>query len=153
MLVKIVQDVDVQPMIFQGYQAKGKTKSFGYDYHFNSRKLENGLPIPDTLSTLADKVAKKLAINPKMFAEVLVTEYHRDQSLTGTATRPHSNSSPEFLYYPTANSVSVRTTKPNKVERRSLTKLFIDVHFTSWTALPEVTGSTASCPWLIHDIL
>jgi len=75
MLVEIVQAIDVQPMIFQGYQAKRKTKSFGYDYHFNSHKLEKGLPIPDILNALVDKVSKKLAINPKMFAEVLVTEY------------------------------------------------------------------------------
>ncbi|KQR65315.1 alpha-ketoglutarate-dependent dioxygenase AlkB [Pedobacter sp. Leaf176] len=74
-LLEIVQDLDLQPMVFQGYQAKRKTKSFGYDYHFHSRKLEKGLPIPETFNALIDKVSLKLAFDPKLFKEVLVTEY------------------------------------------------------------------------------
>ena len=70
-----LQTIDVRPMIFQGYQAKRKTKSFGYDYHFDSRRLEKGLPVPESLIPLVDKVSAKLSIESKEFAELLVTEY------------------------------------------------------------------------------
>ena len=74
-LIEAVRSVTVHPMIFQGYQAKRKVQSFGYDYHFDTRKLIPGTPIPNAFQSLIDKVAKHLSLPPEDFAELLVTEY------------------------------------------------------------------------------
>lgn len=75
LLLEAVQTIELEPLIFQGFQAKRKVKSFGYDYHFDSRKIEKGIAIPAAFSFLINKVAHQLSIDPADFAEVLLTEY------------------------------------------------------------------------------
>jgi alkylated DNA repair dioxygenase AlkB len=60
---------------FQGYEAKRKVASFGYDWNFEQRRLLKGKEIPNAFHFLIKKVAKKLSINIVDFAELLVTEY------------------------------------------------------------------------------
>ena len=74
-LLEILASIELHSMIFQGFEAKRKVKSFGYDYHFESRKLQPGPPVPPALLLLVDKTAHALGIDPKSFAEVLITEY------------------------------------------------------------------------------
>lgn len=74
-LLDAVKAIDVHPMIFQGFEAKRKVASFGYDYSFDSRQLKRGEPIPDSFQFLIAKVAKHLSISADNFAELLVTEY------------------------------------------------------------------------------
>ncbi|HKG06405.1 MAG TPA: alpha-ketoglutarate-dependent dioxygenase AlkB [Pedobacter sp.] len=74
-LLGIVNAIDLRPMIFQGFEAKRKVKSFGYDYHFDTCKLQLGEPVPSELKPLTRKTARTLAIDPESFAEILVTEY------------------------------------------------------------------------------
>jgi len=129
MLLKIVREIDVQPMIFQGFEAKRKTKSFGYDYHFDSRRLVKGLPVPESLNDLVYKVSAPLSIDPKEFAEVLVTEYppgsvinwHRDappfQIIAGISLLSDCT----FRFRPHEKSKQGRNTILSiPVERRSL---------------------------------
>lgn len=46
--------VDLHQMVFHGYMAMRKVKSFGYDYHFDSRTLTEGLPIPENFTALLE---------------------------------------------------------------------------------------------------
>ncbi|WP_207514301.1 alpha-ketoglutarate-dependent dioxygenase AlkB [Longitalea luteola] len=74
-LLAAVEDIHLHPMVFQGYTAKRKVASFGYDYNFTTRQLTKGLPIPAPFDWLIDKVAMQLKINRDQIAELLVTEY------------------------------------------------------------------------------
>ena len=74
-LLKALKEIDVRPMIFQGFEAKRKTASFGYDYSFDSRKLTKGKETPAGLHWLVEKVAAHIGIAAGSIAEVLVTEY------------------------------------------------------------------------------
>lgn len=74
-LLKVSAGIEVRPMIFQGYEAKRKTASFGYDYSFDSRKLTKGRETPAGLHWLIEKVAAHINIPADAIAEVLVTEY------------------------------------------------------------------------------
>jgi len=75
LLLQTVRGIEVTPMIFQGYEAKRKVASFGYDYSFDTRKLTKGKDIPQDLGWLIEKVARYLSISPGDVAELLVTEY------------------------------------------------------------------------------
>lgn len=74
-LVEEIRQIPLAPMIFQGYEAKRKVSSFGYDWSFESRTLSKGKEIPPAFDFLLHKVAKQLSVNYEQFAELLLTEY------------------------------------------------------------------------------
>ena len=74
-LLEEVMNTERHTLIFQGYEAKRKVASFGYDWNFTSRKLSKGKDIPPAFYFLMEKVAKHLSIKREEFAELLATEY------------------------------------------------------------------------------
>lgn len=74
-LLDTIVHLSLHPMMFQGFEAKRKVASFGYDYSFDSRRLTKGDPIPAGFQWLLSKVADQVSIPPTAFAELLVTEY------------------------------------------------------------------------------
>lgn len=74
-LLAVIEDAELHTFIFQGFEAKRKVASFGYDWSFDHRRLSKGKDIPATLLPLIEKVAKHLSYNTENFAEVLLTEY------------------------------------------------------------------------------
>jgi alkylated DNA repair dioxygenase AlkB len=74
MLLNSISKFDLRPMIFQGYEAKRKVISFGYDYSFDRRTLTKSKPIPHDFQWLLEKTAARLNIEND-FAELLITEY------------------------------------------------------------------------------
>lgn len=74
-LLKFIYTLNLKTFVFQGFEAKRRVKSFGYDYHFDARSLQKGLQIPEIFMPLIHKVAQHLQIQPTEFKEVLVTEY------------------------------------------------------------------------------
>lgn len=74
-LLDTVRALELRPMIFQGFEAKRKVASFGYDYHFDKRQLTKGSHIPAGLEWLISKVENYFYLPQDSFAEVLVTEY------------------------------------------------------------------------------
>lgn len=87
-LALVIEKLPLRPLIFQGFEAKRLTKSFGLNYQFDQRNVTPGDPIPNELNFLIEKVALQLGMKSEDFAEVLVTEYpvgavinwHRDGS-------------------------------------------------------------------------
>ena len=74
-LLAVVTGMELRPMLFQGYEAKRKVASFGYDWSFEHRKLSKGKDIPAAFETLMQKAARHLSLAKEDFAELLVTEY------------------------------------------------------------------------------
>ena len=74
-LVDVIRSLELHPMIFQGFEARRKVASFGYDYSFEKRKLSEGKKIPSDLDWLIAKVASHISIPVDGFAELLITEY------------------------------------------------------------------------------
>ncbi|RYZ27998.1 MAG: alpha-ketoglutarate-dependent dioxygenase AlkB [Chitinophagaceae bacterium] len=74
-LVAIIQTISLHPMQFQGYEAKRKVASFGYDWSFEKRMLSKGKEIPPTFYWLIEKLAQKIGVKEENIAELLVTEY------------------------------------------------------------------------------
>jgi alkylated DNA repair dioxygenase AlkB len=70
-----ISGIQLHTFNFQGFEAKRKVASFGYDYSFDKRSLSKGKEIPDTFHSLIAKVSVKLDIPEADFAELLVTEY------------------------------------------------------------------------------
>ncbi|HTF80571.1 MAG TPA: alpha-ketoglutarate-dependent dioxygenase AlkB [Cytophagales bacterium] len=74
-LLQIISGIDLHTFTFQGYEAKRKVASFGYDYDFDQRALLPGRAIPDVFDPLIQKVADYLHLATTAFAELLITEY------------------------------------------------------------------------------
>lgn len=74
-ICRSIADVPLHPLKFQGFEAKRKVASFGYDYHFDTRKLTKGAPVPDMFFSLTEKVTDHLHIPSSSIAELVITEY------------------------------------------------------------------------------
>jgi alkylated DNA repair dioxygenase AlkB len=74
-LLAVIAKLELKTLIFQGFEAKRKVESYGYDYHFDTRTISKGKDIPQGLQFLLKKVASLLNIESDKLAEVLVTEY------------------------------------------------------------------------------
>lgn len=74
-LYQQILKIDLHNMMFQGFEAKRKTASFGYDYSFDKRQLSKGKEIPKEFMSLLDRVGEKVEVKAEEFAELLVTEY------------------------------------------------------------------------------
>jgi alkylated DNA repair dioxygenase AlkB len=75
MLYHEILKTELHTFHFQGYEAKRKIASFGYDYSFEKQALLKGKTIPTSFHSLIKKVAKHLSIDQNDFAELLLTEY------------------------------------------------------------------------------
>ncbi len=74
-LLEAVRRADLHTFVFQGFEAKRKVASFGFDYRFDKAALEKGKEIPPVFHPLIEKVAARINRQPGEFAELLITEY------------------------------------------------------------------------------
>ena len=74
-LINAARGLPLHPLIFQGFAAKRKVKSYGYDYNFDTRQIKAGEPIPHEFAFLVERVADSLSVTAAEIAEMLVTEY------------------------------------------------------------------------------
>jgi alkylated DNA repair dioxygenase AlkB len=74
-LVKEISNVELHTFHFQGFEAKRKVASFGYDYSFEKKALSKGKEIPPVFHWLIGKVAAHISLDKNDIAELLVTEY------------------------------------------------------------------------------
>jgi alkylated DNA repair dioxygenase AlkB len=74
-LIETIRKMELHSFLFQGYEAKRKVASFGYDWSFEKRSLSKGKEIPNEFNSLMQKVADRLSVSKEAFAELLVTEY------------------------------------------------------------------------------
>lgn len=63
-LLAFVRDMELQPFLFQGYEAKRRVASFGKDWSFDRRELSAGKAIPKVFEGLLAKVASHLGLSP-----------------------------------------------------------------------------------------
>lgn len=74
-LLNVVWQTDLHAFQFQGYKARRKVASFGWDWSFERRQLSKGREIPASFQWLINRAAHRLALPTTAFAELLVTEY------------------------------------------------------------------------------
>ena len=74
-LIREIGNTELHTFVFQGYEARRKVASFGYDYSFDKRSLTKGHPIPSSFLPLIETVSEHTGISIGKFAELLITEY------------------------------------------------------------------------------
>jgi alkylated DNA repair dioxygenase AlkB len=128
-LVDLIQKYPLRNLMFQGYEAKRKVMSFGYDYHFDSKRLTKGIEIPDEFKPIIKKVGIKLNIPVDNIKEILITEYgighvinwHRDAQVFDKIAGVSLLSDCTFKLRPYDKSKQTRAAvKSFTAERRSL---------------------------------
>ena len=77
-LIESISKIELHTFTFQGFEAKRKVASFGYDYNFDNRSITKGEPIPKIFNPLIAKVSAALSISANDFAELLLLEYPVD---------------------------------------------------------------------------
>jgi alkylated DNA repair dioxygenase AlkB len=74
-LLGSIKGFKLDPFLFQGYEAKRRVASFGFDWNFDKRVLTKGKPIPEAFLPLIEKTAVHLSIPVQSIGELLLTEY------------------------------------------------------------------------------
>jgi alkylated DNA repair dioxygenase AlkB len=74
-LLQLIAKTELHNFFFQGYEAKRKVASFGYDWSFEKRTLSKGKEIPVEFDFLIQRLSDHLSIPKTSFAELLVTQY------------------------------------------------------------------------------
>lgn len=74
-LIGVISGLQLHSFKFQGYEAKRKVASYGYDWSFDTRRLSRGKEIPGAFNSIIETVAGKINVSKTSFAELLVTEY------------------------------------------------------------------------------
>lgn len=74
-LLTIIGRITRHPFVFQGFEAKRRVASFGYDYRFDTARLVRGPDIPEAFQPLIYQVAATCGLPAADFAELLITEY------------------------------------------------------------------------------
>ena len=90
-LLERLKELPFQEFEFQGYVAKRRVVSFGWQYDFNQRALRKADDIPPFLLSLRETAAEFAAMDPSRLQQVLVMEYdagagigwHRDKAVFG----------------------------------------------------------------------
>ena len=74
-LIEEIRKTVLHTFRFQGYEAKRKVASYGWDYSFENRSLRRGAEIPSPFVPIILKASEKLAIASEEISELLITEY------------------------------------------------------------------------------
>jgi alkylated DNA repair dioxygenase AlkB len=74
-LLQEISTIELHTFMFQGYEAKRRVASFGYDYSFEKRALAKGKDFPPAFDWLVERTAGKAGVPVTSIAELLVTEY------------------------------------------------------------------------------
>jgi alkylated DNA repair dioxygenase AlkB len=128
-LLQTIQTIELHPFVFQGYLAKPKVASFGWDWNFETRTLKQGRRVPAAFEPLVKRVATQLGLKPNDFAELLVTEYepgalinwHRDAPPFALIAGISLGADCTFRLRPHDKALQVRSaTRSLTVARRSL---------------------------------
>lgn len=88
-LIAKLDNSDLTPFRFHGWQGNRKTKTYGWHYDFDDASFTPAEPIPDWLLPLRAKAAAFARVAPDDFAHVLLARYdpgagigwHRDRPL------------------------------------------------------------------------
>lgn len=90
-LIAELERVDFRAVVMREVAAKRTTAHFGWDYGYETWRIEPAAPIPEWLLPLRERAAALLAMNPEELEEALLTRYpegagigwHRDAPMFG----------------------------------------------------------------------
>ena len=70
-LLNEISAIELHTLIFQGFEAKRKVSSFGYDWSFEKRALSKGKDIPRAFDFLIQKIGDHIKIPKKCFCRII----------------------------------------------------------------------------------
>jgi alkylated DNA repair dioxygenase AlkB len=80
-LVALMGTLPWEAVVFRGIEARRRVVHFGHRYDYEARGVSPGLPIPQPLSELRERLAPLAGREAERFVEVLATEYRPGTSI------------------------------------------------------------------------
>jgi alkylated DNA repair dioxygenase AlkB len=74
-LVALIEGLPLAPMKYQQYTALRRVVSYGGQYDFSARQLNEAEPLPAWLDPLRARAAAWIGVDPARFTQALVAEY------------------------------------------------------------------------------
>ena len=74
-LLRWIAQMELQPALYKGYQARRKVRSFGGRFDYDENVLRPAQPMPSALHPLRARVARWLGVEDAALAHALVAEY------------------------------------------------------------------------------
>jgi alkylated DNA repair dioxygenase AlkB len=74
-LLETMAHLEFRAFEFQGYAAKRRVVSYGFEYDFSSRRVSSAAPLPEFLGGLRDKAAAWARVAADDIREAIVIEY------------------------------------------------------------------------------
>ena len=126
-LIRTVETLEFREVRMRGVAALRTTAHFGWDYGYDSWRIEPAAPIPEDFLALREACAIVAGIEPERFAEMLVSRYppgagigwHRDAPMFGPVVAGVSLLSDCVLRFRRRNGDGFDRYR-QRVERRSL---------------------------------
>jgi DNA oxidative demethylase len=87
-LLASLEDVEVAPFRFQGWEGKRETASFGWAYDFEGGGLARAAPMPAFLLGLRDRAARFAGVEAQALAHTLIIRYGPDAGIGWHRDRP-----------------------------------------------------------------
>jgi DNA oxidative demethylase len=87
----VLEAMEFHPVTMHGQTARRTVRHFGLDYGYESWTLEPTDPLPDELAWLQERAASLADLDPREFAQILISRYppgatigwHRDAPMFG----------------------------------------------------------------------
>lgn len=88
-LIAAIDECQLAPFRFQGWEGKRLTTSFGFNYDFDTHRVARAAPIPGWLMPIRSKMAAFAGLDPDLLIQALLTRYdpgagigwHRDRPI------------------------------------------------------------------------
>lgn len=74
-LIAFIDTLDLEPVTMRGQPSRRTVRHFGFAYAYESWEIATGDPIPAELRWVRDRCAGLAEVEPKQFAQLLVSRY------------------------------------------------------------------------------
>jgi alkylated DNA repair dioxygenase AlkB len=144
-MIAAIDATDLSPFRFQGWTGKRLTTSYGWTYHFDTGRMNQGAPLPNWLLPFRDRAACFARLPAEALVQALLIRYGPGAGIGWHKDRPAFEHA-IGLSLGAAAVMRFRRRRGNGFERATLP---LDPRGpTTWPARPGMIGNIASPRWM-----
>ncbi|WBO21842.1 alpha-ketoglutarate-dependent dioxygenase AlkB [Sphingomonas abietis] len=87
-LISAIDAIELSPFRFQGWTGKRVTASFGWNYDFDTHRVDRAAPIPPWLQPVRERLARCAGLDPRELIQALMIRYDKGAGINWHRDRP-----------------------------------------------------------------